>query len=179
MLDDFRQFSFPGPFRIGPPEIPEQMQEALERLAQGKDLGAGPAESVKLLVSLATELFRLRQKMVKPGTSEPREEVRRAWRHAETMGELFQQAGYEVQDHTGKRFEIGLDLSVVAYQPTAGIDRETIIETIRPSIYHQGVQIQRGEVVVGKPEAPGGSPATGAAGQGGGAPAPGNPESRT
>jgi len=157
MLEDFRQFAFPKPFRIEPPAIPEEMQEALQHLARGKSLEPGAEESSKLLVGLATELFRLRQKMVRQGTAEPREEVRRAWRHVETMGDLFQQAGYEIQDHTGRRFEIGLDLSVVAYQPTSGIDRETIIETVRPSIYHRGVQIQRGEVVVGKPEPPGGT----------------------
>ena len=88
------------------------------------------------------------------------------------MEDLFRQAGYEIQDHTGKRFEIGLDLSVVAYQPTAGIDRETVIETLRPSVYLRGVQIQRGEVVVGKPETPG------TAGEGGSTAAPGGPEAR-
>jgi hypothetical protein len=170
MLDDFRQFSFPGPFRIEPEAIPEQMQGALERLAQGKGLGATPEESAKLLVGLATELFRLRQKMVKPGTSEPPEEMRRAWRHLETMWDLFRQAEYEIQDLTGKRFEIGLELTVVAYQPTPGIDRETIIETLRPSIYHRGLQIQRGEVVVGKPESPGGPAAAGPAAEGGSSP---------
>src|SRR5579859_2703113 len=157
MLEDFRQFAFPEPFRIEPSAIPEEMQEALQHLARGKSLEPGAEESSKLLVALATELFRLRQKMLKHGTAEPREEVRRAWRHVETMGDLFKQAGYEIQDHSGRRFEIGLDLSVVAYQPTSGIDRETIIETVRPSIYLRGVQIQRGEAVVGNPEPPGGA----------------------
>jgi hypothetical protein len=169
MLEDLRQFSFPPPFRIEPASVPEQMQGALERLAEGKGLGAAPDESTKLLVALATEVFRLRQKMLKPGSPEPQEEMRRAWRHVEAVWDLFHQAEYEIQDLTGKRFEIGLELTVVAYQPTPGIDRETIIETLRPSIYHRGIQIQRGEVVVGKPET------AGPAKEGGEAAGPGHP----
>lgn len=155
MMDDLSQRRFPEPFRIGPAPWPPELQAALERLARpaGPE-GAGEAALLDLLKKLATELFRARKRMLKPGSSEPLEEMKRPWRHVEAMWDLLHQAEFEVQDHDGSRFEAGLELSVIAYQPTAGLQRETVIETIRPSIYHKGQLVQRGEVVVGKPEEP-------------------------
>lgn len=157
MMDDLSQRRFPEAFRIGPAAWPPELQAALERLA--KPAGAeSPAEAglLDLLKKLATELFRARKRMLQPGTAEPLEEMRRPWRHVEAMWDLLHQAEIEVQDHDGARFEAGLELTAVAYQPTAGLQRETVLETLRPSIYYKGQLVQRGEVVVGTPEAPAG-----------------------
>ncbi|HEX7899987.1 MAG TPA: hypothetical protein VF950_19630 [Planctomycetota bacterium] len=157
MMEDFSQMRHPEPFRIGPAAWPPELRDALEKLARppasGEDAGF-----LDLLKKLATELFRVRKRMLNAGTAEPLEEMRRPWRHVEAMWDLIHQAGFEIQDHDGKRFEAGLDLTVIAFQPTAGLQRETIIETIRPSIYHKGQLVQRGEVVVGQPEAPAAGP---------------------
>lgn len=156
MMDDLSQMRHPEPFRIGPAAWPPELQAALEKLARPSAPGTeGESGLLGLLAKLATELFRSRKRMLKPGSSsEPLEEMRRPWRHVDAMWDLLHQAEFEVQDHDGKRFEAGLELTVIAFQPTAGLQRETILETIRPSIYHKGQMIQRGEVVVGKPEDP-------------------------
>jgi hypothetical protein len=155
MMEDFSQMRHPEPFRIGPAAWPPELRAALEKLARPP--AAGSAEEtgmIDLLKKLATELFRVRKRMLKAGTAEPLEEMRRPWRHVDAMWDLIHQAEFEVQDHDGKRFEAGLELTVIAFQPTAGLQKETVIETIRPSIYHKGQLVQRGEVVVGQPEAP-------------------------
>jgi hypothetical protein len=41
---------------------------------------------------------------------------------------------------------------VLAHQPTGGIGREEVVETVKPSVYLRGVMIQMGDVVVGVPE---------------------------
>lgn len=161
-LDDLFQRRFPEAFRIPPAPWPAELQGALEKLLRPASADAGEVDLLDLLKKLATELFRTRKRMLKPGTNEALEEMRRPYRHVEAMWDLLSQADIEVMDHDGKRFEAGLELTVIAYEPRAGIDRETVVETIRPSIYRKGQLIQRGEVVVGKPEAPA-------------APAPGEP----
>jgi hypothetical protein len=153
-MDDLSQRRFPEAFRIGPPPWPAELQGPLERMIRPGTADAGEAGWIELLKKLATELFRARKRMLKPGTTEPLEELRRPYRHIEAMWDLLHQAEIEVQDHDGNRFEAGLELTVIAFQPTAGLNRETVIETIRPSIYHKGQLLQRGEVVVGKPETP-------------------------
>jgi len=39
-------------------------------------------------------------------------------------------------------------LRVIAFQPTAGITREIITETIKPTIYRNDTIVQIGEVIV-------------------------------
>jgi hypothetical protein len=60
-------------------------------------------------------------------------------------------AGVVVQDHDGDLFDPGLALLAVAFQPTPGLTREQVLETLRPSIYLGELHLQRGEVVVGVP----------------------------
>jgi hypothetical protein len=51
-----------------------------------------------------------------------------------------------------------MSLKVVAFQPTPGIGRERVIETIKPTIYFKGKAIQMGEVIVGRPDGAKGAP---------------------
>jgi hypothetical protein len=104
---------------------------------------------------VATGLWRLRNKMVDPVTGRARPELRALYRHVESVWDALLRAGIEVQGHDGARFDAGLSLSVVAFQPTAGIERECVIETVRPSVYRSGRLIQQGEVIVGTPAAAG------------------------
>jgi hypothetical protein len=112
------------------------------------------AEYRRLLTDLATNLWRLKQKMLKPGTGEPLEEMRRAYRSFEAAWDTLLNAGVEVQEHTGSPFNSGLLLHVLAFQATPGLTQETVLETIRPSVYYRQQLIQPGEVIVGTPEAP-------------------------
>jgi hypothetical protein len=59
---------------------------------------------------------------------------------------------FEIRDDTSTQYVAGMALKVVAFQPTEGIDQETICETIRPSVYYRGKLVQRGEVVVATPK---------------------------
>lgn len=158
-----RQHLYPLEFRIGPPAWPDELATLLERLAKG-DLVGPPAESrsdaveaerqhARLLADVATGLWRLRQRMVDPETGRPLEEMRRAFRHLESVWDALAGAGVEIQDHTGAPFRSGLALRVIAFQPTEGFDTEKVIETVKPSIYYKGRSVQMGEVIVGTPEA--------------------------
>ena len=60
--------------------------------------------------------------------------------------------GIEIKDHTGKTVDAGDALNIVAYQPSVDLTRNTVIETLRPTIYFKEKIIQNGEVIVGKPE---------------------------
>jgi hypothetical protein len=105
----------------------------------------------RLLAEVASGLWQLRQKMLEPGAQEPRPELRRIYRHVESLRDLLSQAGWTVQDHQNEPFDAGQALRVLAFQPVAGMQRETVIETIKPSVYYHHQQIQVGEVIVGTP----------------------------
>jgi hypothetical protein len=106
------------------------------------------------LADVGTGLWRIRNKMVKPGTNEPLEEMRRVYRHLESTLNILIEAGLEIQDHTDTPYDPGMSLRVLTFQPTERVDRETVIETIKPTIYYKGQSIQLGEVIVGTPLIP-------------------------
>ncbi len=160
MHSKLRQLKFPKEFRISPPVWSTGMQALLEQAVlllneQGTD---HPPETppdkgqLQLLRDVSVGLWRIKQKMVEPKTEEPLPGMARAFRHLQSTWDALSEAGIEIQDHTGTLFDSGLSLSVVAFQPTPGITREKIIETVKPSIYFNNERIQMGEVIVGTPE---------------------------
>jgi|WetSurMetagenome_2_1015567.scaffolds.fasta_scaffold00088_7 hypothetical protein len=155
-----RQLRFPREFRIGPPAWNSDELSALEQVIlllkeRDSDHLSTPSEDKaqqQLLRDLATGLWRIRQKMLEPGSGEPLAGMQKAYRHLQSTWDVLTEAGVEIQDHTGSHYDPGLSLSVIAHQPTRGIIREEVIETIKPSIYFNKVVIQQGEVIVGIPE---------------------------
>lgn len=159
-----RQWFYPAEFRIAPCAWPPELLAAIEQLAQALTArtaeGTAPPDAAaekkqtRFLAEVGTGLWRLRQKMIQPGTNRPQEEMRRAYRHLESVWDVLVDAGVEIQDHTDALFDPGMSLRVIAFQPTAGIERERVLETIKPTIYFQKRTIQMGEVIVATPETP-------------------------
>jgi len=103
------------------------------------------------LAAIATNAWKAKAKMIDATTGEPREEMRRVYRHIESIFDAFQQIGLELKDHTGDAFDYGLPLNVITTQPTPGIEKERVIETIKPTIYWNDLILQEGEVVIATP----------------------------
>jgi hypothetical protein len=95
--------------------------------------------------------WKLHQKMFDSDTHEIRDDFKQLARHVETICEALSELGISIQDHTGKPFDSGQLLEVLAIQPTEGILVETVIETVRPTIYRDDRQILKGQVIVGAP----------------------------
>jgi hypothetical protein len=165
-----RQLQYPKEFRIpndaSGPEIEELQQElevlktALQQLAEQSTSTANAAADyseqmlllLHLLAEVATGLWRTQQRMVQPGTSEPLEAFKRAYRPLQSTLDTLQQAGLEMIDRTNRPYAVGLSEKVIAYETSPNLAQETIIETIKPSIYYQGHLLQLGEIIVGQPE---------------------------
>ncbi len=111
-----------------------------------------PTDWQRTLADLATSVWRLRQRFVVPGSEQPREEFRRPFRDVQALWDTLAQAGVEILDHTGSAYDAGQSLKVLAFQPTPGLDRERVVETVKPTIYLASQWIQMGEVIVGQPE---------------------------
>ena len=151
-----RQLLYPREFRI--PVLPWQgeLVAALQQLTTATGSTPSPREEAgpdpRFLAEVGTGLWRLRQRMVEPGTDRPVAEMRRAFRHLESVMDVMAEAGVEIQDHTDDPFDAGLSLQVIAFQPTPGVQRERVAETIKPTVYLEGRMIQMGEVFVASPE---------------------------
>ena len=113
------------------------------------------ADLAKLFRATGTAVWKLEQRMLDPDTKEPKDDFRRVWRHVEAIKDALTDVGVEIIDWTGKRYDEGMSLKVVAEEERPGERKTTIAETLLPTIrFRRQVQLQQGEVVVGRPAAP-------------------------
>ncbi|GAA4703004.1 hypothetical protein APR04_000455 [Promicromonospora umidemergens] len=160
-----RQRRFPAEFRILPPAVgPDTVAgpahaATLPVAAPGPTAPAPPAPLVPddlpddVMAGLVTEIWRARNRVDGPGAEEdPPRAVRWVNRHLGAAADRLADAGIEVEGHDGLRFDVGMDLHVLAYQDDPDVVEETVVETIRPSVRRAGRVIQMGEVIVAVPE---------------------------
>jgi hypothetical protein len=160
-----RQWLFPREFRIDSPPWPKRELAALEKAAgalaatpgggaPGAPGAVGPPgapdplarEQERFLADVATGLWRMKRRL------ETDEAARRACQFIfESVWDALTQGGVEIKDHTGEHVTGGEALRVVAFEPTPGLTREQVIETVRPTVYYHGKSIQMGQVIIGKP----------------------------
>jgi hypothetical protein len=105
----------------------------------------------KLLADVATGVWKLRQRMLQAGRGDLPEGLRRAGRDVEALWTRLHEGGVEILDHTGEAYDPSRSLHVITFQPTGQIQKDQIIETIKPTVYYQQERIQVGEVIVGIP----------------------------
>lgn len=176
-----RQHRFPAEFRIPPPAVPsglvsdlasgpasgpvpapvvpdlavpDSAAEQAPVALPGPQPGAPPDDLPDDVVAgLVTELWRARNKVDGPGAEQdPSRAVRWANRYLAAADDRLVRAGIEVEGHDGLRFDVGMDLRVLAYQDDPDVTEETVVETVRPSVRRAGRLIQEGEVIVAVPE---------------------------
>jgi len=146
------------------PPLASQKIAALQPDAQPQALPArsGEVEVRKLLHVLAdvtTGIWRMRRKMAGIG-GDVSKELRATMRHLESTWDVLAGAGIEVGDPAGEKYVNGMALRVIAFQPTEGVQIESIAETIKPTVLYKKNLIQMGEVIVATPVEANGIPGT-------------------
>jgi len=108
-----------------------------------------------VLIELATGVWRLSGKIAANGldeTSNSAALMRSLTRQVSSMADALSEAGIHVQDHTGELFDAGQSVDMVAYAVNGMLSRETVVETITPTVYIHGHIVQRGQIIVAGPE---------------------------
>jgi hypothetical protein len=160
-----RQLAYPKAIRIQQPTNLlnglERLEPAIQELEARQAPQAVPARSadedlLRIVALAGVGLWRIRQKLVRPGSDEPIDGAQKALRHVQALWDGLAQAGVKILDHTGEVLPGGgaYSISIVGFQPTAGVTREVVLETIKPTVYYRDRMVQMGEVIVAKPENP-------------------------
>lgn len=105
------------------------------------------------IVELCTTLWRVDKGLAQLAHKDASAELQRLVRRFDDLKDVLHRAHIELHDYTGQRYDPGLTVRVLTYQPAAGIaaGREIILETIKPTVYCHAKLIAPGEVVVGVP----------------------------
>ena len=114
------------------------------------DLGS-TNDILQTLVSIATNAWRAKTKMVDGMTGEVREDMKRVDRHIEAIYRNLTEVGIVIRDHTGETYDEGQPMKVIASKPTQGLQKKRISETLLPSIFWRDRLIQNGEVEIATP----------------------------
>jgi hypothetical protein len=143
-------------FRIAEPRWSEEQSAELDgllvALTAPEATGGSADETVadKALAEAATNLWRAQRKL---SGGESSTQNRQAGRYLRTCREALTDAGLVVQDHEGDTFHPGRSVEVLVYEDDPSLTVETVLETVRPSIYYRDRRIQMGQVIVGQPPA--------------------------
>ncbi len=159
IIKRIQQFKYPKEFRISPVGLNygsiKKIEDVLASFSPenlnkpGQEIDNEKKKTFYAEVSIGA--WRLKKKMTNPKNQQPLEEMDKAYRHLESIMLTLEKEGIEIKDHDGQAFDSGLSIKSLAFQPTPGINKETMIETIKPSVYYLGERIVMGEVIVGTP----------------------------
>lgn len=108
-------------------------------------------QHIKSFAAIATHAWRAKERMVDPASGEPREGMDRLYRNIEGIYQALLEAGVEIKDYTGGIYDTGMALKALSFEPTLGISREEVKETVRPTVLYKEHIIQLGEVIVATP----------------------------
>ncbi|MFD5895286.1 hypothetical protein [Streptomyces sp. NPDC060366] len=115
--------------------------------------GADDPLDAKALADAATNLWRAQRRLTRQGEAAS-SRSRQTGRYLRSCREALDDAGLLVQEHEGDAFHTGRSLEALTFQEDPSLTAETVLETIRPTIYLHGRRIQMGQVIVGCPPAP-------------------------
>ncbi len=154
--DPRKQVRFPEPPVEEALTALRRLEASLRELPAQPPAPAGPsADDTEGLAAafggLATQVWRAYGKTVDPATGQPREEMRRVHRHIEGALHVLKQMGLTINDWVNQPYDAGLPVKVLTFQPAPGVVRDTILETVRPTVMWKNRLVQLGEVVVGTP----------------------------
>jgi hypothetical protein len=155
---DRGQRRYPPEFRIPRPLWPDEVQRDYERvmaaLAALSDRPPDPPDDPPddgALAEAALGLWRTQRRIESEDPEGTSQLTRQLRRHVQTAWKGLANAGITVQQHDNEPHDDGLDLEVVAREPYPGLPRDTVVQTVAPSILRSGKVIRPGEVVVGYP----------------------------
>jgi len=111
-------------------------------------------EDAKFWSELSTRLWRADRQLRRLNTEinhgESSAGMERLTRRFEEILETLQANDIEILDHTGEKYDAGLSLNVLQFEPQSGISSEMILETVKPSV-RLGKLLVPGEVIVATP----------------------------
>jgi GrpE protein len=154
LLARLRQYRYPKIFRINAyAEVPgiADITQTLEVIA--KELAAEPTvastadtDNEAFYTQLATFAWRVQQTCEREGN----EHINR---HVTKIIDTLAGQGITLLVKTGEPYDPGMSMQVLSSEPTQGISRAVIKETIQPTVLLHGRVLQKAQVVIGVPSA--------------------------
>jgi hypothetical protein len=140
----------PAKLRVG--NAPEtSLKNFLTNVAEEKAAVRIEPQTQKSYAAIATAAWKAQKRILDQDTGEPKEGLELIYRDIQRILQALKEDNVSIKDCVGETYDVGLIMQALEFEPTPGINREIIKETIRPTVIFQNLVLQRGEVIVGTP----------------------------
>lgn len=92
--------------------------------------------------------------MTDRATKEVKDEHRPLARHVTAILDTLEGVGLTLRDRETEAYDYGLPEKVVAAERSAAVSRETVLETIRPTLFFRNQIVKAGEIIIALPLEP-------------------------
>jgi hypothetical protein len=153
------QLRHPPEFRIPRPPLDPHPAEWVAAVLAEADAAEALAEQARTprgagtdaLLGAAVGIWRALRKLDRHSGTLSAADLRQVRRQVQASRQALADDGLEIQEHDGLPFDSGQSLEALVFQDEPGLDREIVLETVRPTVYFRGERIQMGQVIVGRP----------------------------
>ena len=139
-----------APLPIGELDLSAWLPQALAKSAADAAQPVSP-QGMEALATLAVEVWRLKGRLSRLGEVAPAKELRPVQTAVAKMEEALAAASVEIDDPQGRPYHDGEPFEVLLFEPSPGLSRPTVLQTVKPLVRLGGKLVRRGEVVVGTP----------------------------
>ncbi len=99
------------------------------------------------IVELAVEVWRMNNRLMK--VEALTETQQRGFNSSlQKFGKFLDRYEVKIVDHTGERYNEGMNVDVLSFENDPSVKVPTIKETVEPSITHKGHTIKKGKIIV-------------------------------
>mgnify|MGYP006423559189 CR=1 FL=1 len=155
-----KQHGVPDEFKIEAKGWPDEKKVA-DELTQMNEMIAKSSETgqkvevtkdyLKNFAKIATHVWRIK-KRIYDADGKPIDTYDKLRRSIEGIEQGLESLHVEIKDHTGDIYDPGMPVNPQSFESMAGVNRDTIKETLIPTIYWNKQIVQQAEVIVGQPE---------------------------
>jgi hypothetical protein len=106
------------------------------------------SDSVKELVELAVEVWRIDQRITKLSSELDENKTKAINASLKKIKKYLKRYDIEIIDYTGQKYNNGLNLDVLSIEKDNSIIEPTVKETIEPTIMHKGQILKKAKIIL-------------------------------
>lgn len=134
-------------------ESPDKFDELYKKISEEIKYAVAPKSinlnvSVTELVELATEVWRIEQRLVKVADIIPENQRKGLENSVHKFKRYISNYDIEIVDYTNQKFNDGLNLDVLSVEKDQSVTTPTVKETVEPTILVKGQVVKKAKIIL-------------------------------
>lgn len=145
--------SQPSLLRTAPSDLRQEAESLIKVIALDTvEVRAFEQRVAKNCFDMTIHSWRAERRLKDRATGEVKDEHRLIHRSIVGILDSLAELGFQLKDRENEPYDFGFPEKVVASDKRAGLQREIVAETIRPSVFYNGQLLREGEIIIAVPE---------------------------